>query len=108
MASVLDQQTNDFLNSLTSIYAWIGGYKSNTGSWMWSDGSAWGYTNWAVGQPNNYGGNQENIAIRGNGDWDDINGKTGGSRFQPYICRIQKGINNKGCQQECAYLFILI
>ena len=62
--------------------------KAGSNNWIWSDGRPFGYANWAPGLPNNYGGNQDNIAIRGDGQWDDVNGKTGAARFQPFICKI--------------------
>ncbi|KAM7410990.1 hypothetical protein PAMA_021116 [Pampus argenteus] len=35
--------------------SWIGGYDAvKEGSWTWSDGSAFEFTGWANGEPNNY------------------------------------------------------
>ena len=67
MPSVLDQQTSDFLTSLTSGYAWLGGYRISPGSdtWRWTDGSAWGFENWGAGQPNNLKGVQNYLATIG-------------------------------------------
>jgi len=80
LPSVLDQQTSDFLTSLTPGYAWIGGYRISPGSdtWRWTDGSAWGFENWDAGQPNNLKGVQRYLATIGpdkNGKWDDVEGK---------------------------------
>jgi|GEM_PF-2925688 len=33
---------------------WIGAFKSS-GTWRWSNGDAWGFTQWAPGEPNNSG-----------------------------------------------------
>ncbi|MCE2884316.1 MAG: M12 family metallo-peptidase [Planctomycetaceae bacterium] len=33
---------------------WIGAYKAS-GAWRWSSGDAWGFTQWAPGEPNNSG-----------------------------------------------------
>ena len=33
---------------------WIGAYKAS-GTWRWSSGEAWGFTQWAPGEPNNSG-----------------------------------------------------
>ena len=34
-------------------WAWLGGtYQVEEGKWVWSDGQAWNFTDWAVGEPN--------------------------------------------------------
>jgi len=44
---------------------WVGGYQSPTdplpaANWHWVTGESWGYTNWAIGEPNdNYGSASE-------------------------------------------------
>ena len=60
MASVTSSETNNFLTTLTQKECWIGGYK-NGGTWQWTDGSPWGYTNWASGEPNNFLGVQDKL-----------------------------------------------
>ena len=91
LASVSDSQTNEFLASLTSKYTWIGGYrlKDNENVWGWTDGSKWGYSNWASGQPENYGGRQNYVGIHyaGAGHWDDGDNK----HPRHYICQIASG-----------------
>lgn len=53
LASIHDDNTNDFLKVLTNENAWIGGSRDESGSWNWSDGSQWtGYENWHEGQLN--------------------------------------------------------
>jgi len=81
LPSVLDQQTSDFLTSLTPGYAWIGGYRISHRSnyWRWTDGSASRFENWGAGQPNNLKGVQNYLATIGpnqNGKWDDVEGKS--------------------------------
>ena len=63
LASVPDQETNDFLTTLSSIYSWIGGRRTAPPAsiFEWTDGSPWVYSNWASdGQPNDIGGTDEN------------------------------------------------
>ena len=67
LASIPDATTNDFLTTLTAQEAWTGGYRKSDETWgAWTDGSTWGYTKWASGQPNNWGGNQDHIVINFN------------------------------------------
>jgi len=73
LASVTSAGEDQFIYSLISSDAslwaavgggavgpWIGGYKQG-GSWHWSDGSAFSYSNWATDQPDNYGGTENYI-----------------------------------------------
>ena len=53
LASVPNQETNDFLVSKIRSPAFVGGMK--LGNWTWSDGSAFTYTNWGNGQPSGDG-----------------------------------------------------
>ena len=51
LASISDATTNRFVSCLAPGYAWIGGQQNEMGDWTWSDGTQWGYENWAQGQP---------------------------------------------------------
>lgn len=69
------------------VQAWIGGYQSDSGlepdgGWQWVTGEAWSFTNWAGGEPNNSGGNEDHLAINRFGDWrwNDEGAWTGGVR----------------------------
>jgi hypothetical protein len=48
---------------------WIGGMRKGSGNgpgaehWCWCDGQPWIYANWARGEPNNYGGNENRIQL---------------------------------------------
>lgn len=58
---------------------WLGGVqvdKSNEpeGGWTWVTGEAWGYTNWAAGEPSNDGGVEDRLTLWGfdtAGQWND-------------------------------------
>ena len=90
MASVTTSGTNDFLTTLTTKPAWIGGYKTGT-TWNWSNERGFSYTNWKSGEPNNLGGVQYRIQINHEivGIWDDLQG----SAELAYICEMQGKLN---------------
>ena len=92
LASIPDSTTNDFLKTLTTQQAWIGGYRKSDKTWgAWTDGSTWGYTNWGSGQPNNYGGNQDYVVINFNdhGKWGDEDGED----VSGALCQYKTGMN---------------
>ena len=66
----------------------IGGYRVGS-TWRWSDGSAWSYTNWHSGQPDNYGGRQDKTQFNWGsvGKWDDLST----TDTRPFICQIKLG-----------------
>ena len=73
LASVPNQETNDFLVSIIRSSAFVGGMK--LGNWTWSDGSALTYTNWGSGQPSGDGAVFEMTFGRDwtdNGTWNDV------------------------------------
>jgi hypothetical protein len=58
---------------------WIGGMRKGSGNgpgaehWCWCDGQPWIYANWAPGEPNNHGGNENRIQLYGqNKLWNDV------------------------------------
>ena len=77
LASIPDEDTNEFLQSLTPKEAdvWVGGHRSsgNGEEWMWSDGTSWQFNNWFQGQPDNLGGVQTHLSFNfdNSGHWDD-------------------------------------
>ena len=93
LASIPDDTTNDFLTTLTTEKAWIGGYRKSDGSWgVWTDGSTWGYTNWRSGQPNNKEGNQNYVVLnyKETGKWNDE--ESDGRRY--VLCQYSLGSLN--------------
>ena len=78
LASIPDEDTNEFLQSLTPTKeadVWVGGHRSsgNGEEWTWSDGTSWQYNNWFEGQPDNLGGVQTHLSFNfdHSGHWDD-------------------------------------
>ena len=92
LASVTSKITNEFLTTLTQEECWIGGYK-NGSTWQWTDGSEsiwWKYRNWASGQPDNIGGNQDKLKFnfKEPGKWDNEESHM----QQPFICQKHLGM----------------
>lgn len=66
LASIASMSENQFVYSLmpSTIGAgalpgcWIGLQRAGLPSWAWSDGSAFSFTSWAPGEPNNARGNE--------------------------------------------------
>uniref|UniRef100_A0A3Q3LR21 Ladderlectin-like n=1 Tax=Mastacembelus armatus TaxID=205130 RepID=A0A3Q3LR21_9TELE len=64
--------------------AWIGGT-----NWRWTDGTPFNFSNWGIGQPDNYQGNENCLQISTEGKspkcrrfWDDLNCQTP----LPFVC----------------------
>ncbi len=76
LATITSQGEQDFLNSLNpgNVNAWLGGTDLNTeGTWEWATGEAFSYTNWAPGEPNDFGGNEDYVFGWWVGDqWNDV------------------------------------
>ena len=86
LASVPDSAVMELLVSLAQgDQFWLGGNDVVTeGTFVWSDGEEFTYTNWDSGQPNAVNAKQDYIvARRRTGLWDDA-GKNG---VRAYACR---------------------
>ena len=70
LATITSAAENAFVGAIWQAHlgpsAWIGGYQTPptsevdfTANWHWITGEPWGYTNWHAGEPNNFGGIQE-------------------------------------------------
>ncbi len=87
LATITSAGENAFIAALMPNYGnsgeypyWLGGFQAAgspgepTGGWQWVTGEAWGYTNWAGGEPNDGGSNEDALAFSyfgGFGTWND-------------------------------------
>ena len=70
LASVHSAEESNFLTGLTSERHWLGGTDvALEGNWVWSDGTAWTFTDWTSGEPNN--GAVENCLMKKGTQWND-------------------------------------
>ena len=87
LASIHSSSENAEVTALCPNQCWLGGSDSaREGTWTWSDGTAWDYTNWYPGEPNDYGSGQDFLHIyawESAGRWDDTTGE-----YQPFVCSI--------------------
>lgn len=76
-----DEENTWVFSQLPSTYWWIGANDLTTeGTWTWVDGTAWSYTNWWGGEPNN----------KGNEDCGEINYLGRGAKWNDHLCYLQK------------------
>ena len=85
MASVPSAEEDKFLTGLTERH-WLGGTEvAVEGDWVWSDGTAWTFTDWTAGEPNNMGNNEDCLVKNYGGiQWND----TPCTRQQKFVCKI--------------------
>lgn len=74
LVAVNDAAEMDFLNTTYgSNNLWIGLERTSPGTFAWTNGDALTYTNWAGGEPNNAGGNEDYVhTYAGWGAWNDL------------------------------------
>ncbi|XP_072307368.1 galactose-specific lectin nattectin-like [Eucyclogobius newberryi] len=91
LPSIHSEAQNTFIVDLIfkvtgqNTYTWLGGTDTVVeGKWQWSDGTAWDYTRWGPGEPNNKRGNEHFLMInyRAAGLWNSVTNSS--SLF--YIC----------------------
>ena len=92
LASVGSAAENNFIRSLSSEGLWLGGTDSGQeGRFVWTDGTAWTYQNWAPGQPDN-SGNEDFVHMlraRDSGSrWNDYTNKL--DYVTGYVCEKKK------------------
>ncbi|MBS0260613.1 MAG: DUF1080 domain-containing protein [Planctomycetes bacterium] len=68
LAEARSREENEFLFNLAKPFpidgVWLGATdRIQEGKWIWGDGTALGYTNWDVGQPNNFGSGGEDCLL---------------------------------------------
>ena len=98
LASVPDEETNNFLKSLKEERAWIGGYRDKVTSnqWKWTDGTPMIYQSWASGEPKDNGVNMmtnfkpQSQQGRPWGQWDD----QGSNVNMGFICQYHRKFQN--------------
>lgn len=60
------------LSIATRPQCWLGGTDAAVeGTWAWTNGDAWSYSNWASGEPNNLAGIEDLLMMYPNGTWND-------------------------------------
>ncbi len=96
-------QNNCFRNELNTLgftgNVWIG-YNDNVleGTFYWLDGKPVGYTNWASGEPNNSGPNEDCVQLFSDGSWHDVDcASTAGSIIEVGLCP-QASVNSNTTQ----------
>ncbi|MGD0961323.1 MAG: lectin-like protein [Methylomonas sp.] len=63
LASVPTSGVDNFLWDLGAQGTFLGGYQASPGQWEWINGDAYSYTDWAIGEPNNWRGAGENYMM---------------------------------------------
>ncbi len=78
LVAVNSAAENTFLiNTFGSVSSlWLGLQRTGPGAgdFSWTNGDALTYTNWAGGEPNNAGGNENYVHTYTNGTWNDLPG----------------------------------
>jgi hypothetical protein len=83
LATMGDAAENGIAASFVGSETFIGGSdEALEGTWEWADGSAWGYTHWSGGEPNDPGHSQNCTSMIVGGTWYDA---PCSSSF-PFIC----------------------
>eukprot|EP00092_Neocalanus_flemingeri_P103047 GFUD01131827.1.p1 GENE.GFUD01131827.1~~GFUD01131827.1.p1 ORF type:complete len:228 (-),score=41.75 GFUD01131827.1:15-698(-) len=89
LASILSEEERKFIqdNLYINKYqtTWIGANdRAVEGVWVWTDGSAWEFTDWKEGEPNNSGGEDCGHLYYYNGKWAD----TSCTLVSSFLCKV--------------------
>lgn len=81
LIAIRSQEMNDWVNSMFSNFLgeqrslWIGlNDVGSEGTFEWTDGTAFGYSNWFGSEPNNFGGREDSVLMLPGGVWNDEDG----------------------------------
>ncbi|WP_434479227.1 lectin-like protein [Gemmatimonas sp.] len=79
LATITSAGENTFIAGLITRSVWLGGSDDVIeGTWTWRNGpeagQAFTYTNWDLGEPNNFGGGEDYIEMPLHGKWNDVGG----------------------------------
>ena len=78
MASIHSEEEHQFVLGLDggSGYPWLGGRRDpgNRDNFIWSDGTPWDYSNWAVGQPDDIARREDCAHMWDVNQWNRISG----------------------------------
>ncbi|PIQ48252.1 MAG: hypothetical protein COW03_11055, partial [Cytophagales bacterium CG12_big_fil_rev_8_21_14_0_65_40_12] len=70
LATITDAAENSFISGFIADFMWIGATDRDVeGQWKWITNEPYTYTNWANGEPNNAGGNEDWAVI----NWGGVN-----------------------------------
>jgi len=84
LASVHSPEEQAFIVDNYPKHIWLGGTDiSQEGTWDWTDGTPFDYSDWYPGEPNNHGGNQDCLSERKEHKWDD----DGCEKEQFFLCK---------------------
>ena len=86
LTTIHSKPENDFVYNLGRKTTWIAGHdKGGTGSWKWTDGAPWGFSNWH-NEPNNRGvENCLQLDGRFEGRWNDNRCESGAG----FVCKMK-------------------
>ena len=99
---IKDANQNAFVQGfLANGSAWLGLERiGTTNTWATNDGSAFTYSNWQAGEPNNWGGNEDRVQMYSSGTWNDLNASGTNWTIAEVPCAASPCITNGGLIHE--------